>query len=64
MDIGEEKPPIYVEPPMRRSVHNVIGVGTWVEGSRQDGRWYRLDPRDLRSWFLHPVLTLKELFVA
>lgn len=44
---------------MKPGTNNVIGVGTWVEGTRE-GRWYRLNPRDPKSWFLFPALTLRE----
>lgn len=43
---------------MKRSTNGVIGVGSWVEGSK--GNFHRLDPRDPWSWFLHPILTLEE----
>ena len=43
---------------MKRSTNDIIGVGHWVEGT--SGTWYRLDPRDPWSWFLYPILTLKE----
>lgn len=38
--------------------NGVIGVGTWVEMS--NNRWFLLDPRDPRSWFMFPWLTLME----
>lgn len=47
---------------MKSSNNGVIGVGTWVESSYVAGRFYRLDTSDLWSWFLYPVLTLREFF--
>ena len=41
-----------------RTGDGVIGVGTWVE---HNGRWWRLEPRDPWSWFMFPLLTLREL---
>lgn len=43
---------------MKRSKNGDIGVGCWVEGPK--GNWHLLDPRDPWSWFLYPILTLKE----
>lgn len=43
-----------------RTGNGVIGVGTWVE--IKDNRWFLLNPQDPWSWFMFPLLTLRELF--
>ena len=41
-----------------KSCNGVIGVGRWVE--MNSGCWLRIDPRDPKSWFMFPWITLME----